>query len=438
MSKPFKLLLCLGAVLLSTVALMSCTGECPHLRKQTETVEPDCSHEGYTLNTCPDCGYTYKSDFVAPEGHRIVSETVLANCTEAGYTDYRCTADASCDYQYRAVTDEPLGHDYKTYEVIDPTCDKAGYTVYRCARCNDTYNGDFHAPIGHSFTQEHINPTTCAQTGHSTYTCRICHYSYVGDFTFYSDIFEGAYSASEQPLFCGLDVSKYQHAKDEDGAYLPLDFEDIREAGFDFVILKAGSTPRIGTDGQALGGIEPTFEADYAAAREAGLAIGAYFYTYSLTAQDTAKDAALLLEWLEGKQFDYPIYFDLEHPEIADMSRRDITDLCLSFISTLQEKRYFGALYTNNSWLMNHLQTDKVTFLFDNWYARYPDADPYVWGVDAPRHVWNAEKYGEQVGMWQYTQTGRIPAISDTTAFDFDFAYKDYPAIIKALGYNGY
>ena len=42
------------------------------------------------------------------------------------------------------------------------------------------------------------------------------------------------------------------------------------------------------------------------------------------------------------------------------------------------------------------------------------------------------------MGMWQYTQTGKIPAVSETVNFDFDYAYKDYPAIIQLLGYNGY
>jgi hypothetical protein len=40
--------------------------------------------------------------------------------------------------------------------------------------------------------------------------------------------------------------------------------------------------------------------------------------------------------------------------------------------------------------------------------------------------------------MWQYTQSGIIPEISDTTKFDFNFAYKDYPSLMKEIGYNGY
>ena len=83
----------------------------------------------------------------------------------------------------------------------------------------------------------------------------------------------------------GLDVSRWNHQIDPaSGEYLPLDWQKIKSEGFDFVIIKAGSTKS---------GIEPTFERDYAGAKAAGLCVGAYFYTYSSDAEGILKDVPL-------------------------------------------------------------------------------------------------------------------------------------------------
>ena len=72
------------------------------------------------------------------------------------------------------------------------------------------------------------------------------------------------------------------------------------------------------------------------------------------------------------------------------------------------------------------LNTSKILSLFDIWYARYPE-------TDIP--VWNEEKYGKQLSMWQYTQTGEIFGIEGY--FDMNFCYRDYPEILRRWGLNG-
>ena len=420
----FWTLLCMLAAL--TACLCACSGKCLHLRMTTRTFSPNCSEQGYILNTCQDCNYAFKSDVVAPYGHDLIASTTPPTCSTPGYTEYKC----SCGYHYVADHVAPLGHELSSI-VFSPSCDEQGRTDYSCSRCSLAYSADFVAPLGHQFETAVVTPVSCAVTGHTTFTCSACHYSYVGEFLFYSDVFSGAYTAATEPLARGIDVSSWNHTFDEQtGEYLPLDFEAVRAAGFDFVILKAGSTVRPGENGTLKGGKEVTFEADYAAAKAAGLDVGVYFYTYSTTVEGTQADARALMTYLEGKQLEYPVYFDVEDPTISTLDRRTVTELCVTFISALQQSRYFGALYTNNNWLTNHLQTDKVTFLFDVWYARYP--------LSEDAFVWNSEKYGQHMGMWQYTQEGRIPTVSETGYFDFNYAYKDYPAIMRELGYNGY
>ena len=128
-----------------------------------------------------------------------------------------------------------------------------------------------------------------------------------------------------------------------------------------------------------------------------------------------------------GKSFEYPIYFDLEDPSLVSLGKSELTKLCETFICSMQKNGYYSALYTNNNWLKNILDTARILSLFDIWYARYPL-------TDVP--VWNEEKYGKQLSMWQYTQTGEINGIEGY--FDINLCYRNYPEIIKKWGLNGF
>ena len=458
---PIRTLLC-ALLLLTCTALVACDGECPHLRMERSIVVPDCTSEGYTLNQCKDCGYEYNSNFIAPTGHALKSAPTNPSCTAQGFTVYSCescdftyTSDyvaptahvlqrtvvepscedegyttycCDCGYTYTSNVMPPLGHNLRS-ATYAPTCDACGYTEHECLRCSARWTADLTEPTGHDFEITTLNVSVQNPEGYSTFECRTCGFSY-DDALYYSEVFTGAYADQTEPLAKGVDISFWNHKTDENGAYLPLNFAAIKQEGFDFVILKAGSTPRTGADGLPKGGVDPVFEMNYAAAKAAGLDVGVYFYTYSTTVEDTKRDAELLLSWLEGKQLEYPVYFDIEQADIAaNLSREQMGELCLSFIGTLQEQRYFGAVYTNHNWLVTEHDTAKLIYLFDIWYARYPSGDgPYAWGTSS---------YGRHMGMWQYTDHGSIAAIAGT-AFDFSYAYKDYPALIKAYGYNGY
>ena len=97
------------------------------------------------------------------------------------------------------------------------------------------------------------------------------------------------------------------------------------------------------------------------------------------------------------------------------------------FIETLQANRYFCGLYVNNDWLINRLDTERVTTWFDIWYARWTLSGEPVW----------PDSFGaKRMGIWQYSSQGKIGTHEST--FDLNVAYKDYPTLIKSLGYNGY
>ena len=92
----------------------------------------------------------------------------------------------------------------------------------------------------------------------------------------------------------------------------------------------------------------------------------------------------------------------------------------------MQKKGYFCGLYVNHDWLINRLHTEKATVYFDIWYARWTLTGTPIW----------KESFGEKTGLWQYTDSGTLG--SHEGKFDLNAAYKDYPAIIKKYGLNGF
>lgn len=386
--------------------------KCPHSSFERSVISPSCTEEGRTLNKCKRCGYRYTSKITAPTGHSFKTLITQPTCTVEGKTLYYC----KCGYSYFSDITPPTEHSLERTEV-EPTCTEQGYCSYTCSECSYSFKGDICEPLGHSFTAQRVLPTA-TRAGYTQYTCE-CSYSYIGDHVYYSDILESAYTQNTVVLSKGLDVSRWNHQIDVlSGEYLPIDWQTVAREGFDFVILKAGSTKS---------GIEPTFEQDYSDAKAAGLCVGAYFYTYATSVDDIIKDARMLLQYLKGKQFEYPIYLDLEDASLSGLGKSLLSSMCIAFIEELQANGYYAGLYTNNAWLTTILDTPKIVSLIDIWYARYP-------GTDVP--VWNEEKYGKQLGMWQYTQSGRIDGIDGE--FDFNYSYKDYASIMRQWGLNGY
>lgn len=76
-------------------------------------------------------------------------------------------------------------------------------------------------------------------------------------------------------------------------------------------------------------------------------------------------------------------------------------------------------IYCSRDFYLNYLEGAKLS-AYDVWEAAYTSKDTAA--------VVN--------GIWQYTSTGGVPGITGNV--DLDVAYKDYPAIIKTAGLNGF
>ena len=62
-----------------------------------ETIQPDCTNQGYTLHTCSKCSDSYKDTYTNALGHTFSEEVIPPTTTAQGYTLHTCTV---CTYSY--------------------------------------------------------------------------------------------------------------------------------------------------------------------------------------------------------------------------------------------------------------------------------------------------------------------------------------------------
>lgn len=199
----------------------------------------------------------------------------------------------------------------------------------------------------------------------------------------------------------GIDVSEHQGV---------IDWTRVKA---DFAIIRAGY-------GREISQKDKKFDINYAGAKAAGIPCGAYWYSYAQSEEEARTEAAVCLEIIKGKQFEYPIYFDVEEQRTLKLGVDKVSAIINVFLRELEKAGYFAGLYMSAYPLKNYVN-DTTRRRYAVWVAHY--------GVSKP-------DYNGQYGMWQKSSSGRVEGINGNV--DIDECYVDYPAIIKNKGDNGY
>ena len=200
----------------------------------------------------------------------------------------------------------------------------------------------------------------------------------------------------------GIDVSIWQGYN--------IDFNKVKAAGINFVILRAGF-------GKYISQKDPTFEGNYKRAKAAGLNVGAYWYSYAQSETDARTEADVFMRAIEGKTFEMPLYFDLEEHSQFSKGAAYCSKITEIFCGTLEKAGYFAGLYISRSPLQQYINASTAK-KYALWVAEYGSKC----------------NYSGAVGMWQNTSTFRVNGTSGD--IDHDFCYVDYPKIIKNGGFN--
>lgn len=189
------------------------------------------------------------------------------------------------------------------------------------------------------------------------------------------------------------------------------DFMAVKNTGVYGVIIRAGY-------GREVSQKDRKFEEYYSAAKAVGLHIGAYWYSYADSVADAAKEATACLACIQGKQFDFPVYYDLEESSIAALGKDTCTQIAQTFCNAMEQAGYWAGVYANTNWFTNYLDHATLWPRYTVWLADYRTNYNTTLGRD----------------MHQYTSTGSVAGISGNV--DCNRCTRDFPAEIGSL-YGG-
>ena len=211
------------------------------------------------------------------------------------------------------------------------------------------------------------------------------------DFT-YSD---GYLTCTAVPALLGVDVSAHQGS---------VDWSQVAQAGMEFAMI------RLGYRGYTNGGI---YEDECAmenlnGAKNAGLQIGAYFYSQALTPEEAAEEARLCISILGGRSLDLPLVYDWEYvsteARTGDMDPDTLMACVEAFCRTVEEAGYDAMVYFNPALAESLLDLEEL-LEYPWWLAMYSDRMTFPYAVQ----------------MWQYTDSGSVPGINGDTDMNLWF-----------------
>ena len=203
-------------------------------------------------------------------------------------------------------------------------------------------------------------------------------------------------------LYRGLDLSRWNTVDN---------FEAVKAAGIDFVILKAG--------GSDMGFYKDSkFDKYYNEAKAAGLQIGAYYFVGPLFygRLSGVLDAQRFITILGDRDFSYPVFVDIETTQPS--MKEAATEAAAAFCETMENAGYFVGIYASD---------------ISGFYSRLNHAKLSKWCH------WVADYTGDtdvckDYQLRQYSNMGQIPGISNYV--DLDIAVHDFPSIMKQHGFN--
>ncbi len=212
--------------------------------------------------------------------------------------------------------------------------------------------------------------------------------------------YEGDYlTCLSAPCVRGIDVSTHQKQ---------IDWEQVKAAGFEFVMIRLGYRGSV----EGLMFEDEWAQTNYQGAKAAGLKVGGYFFSQSITPEEAREEARFAMQIIEGWELDMPLVYDWEF--IQEGYRTDVvdarllTDVSKAFCDTVKEAGYQPMIYFNPTQSRKQMFLEELTD-YGFWLAMYTDEMSYEYKVD----------------MWQYTNTGRVPGINGNVDINLYFPYTE-------------
>lgn len=189
----------------------------------------------------------------------------------------------------------------------------------------------------------------------------------------------------------GVDVSCFNGA---------VNWQLVKEQGVDFAIVRVGGrgweSGLVYKDNMAIDHI--------IGAKNAGLKVGAYFYSAAIDAAEAIQEASVVIETLGGIGLEMPVYIDMEYSSRFPAGRADTlskaqrVEIISAFAKTLENSGYNAGIYSGESLLSTSVD-HRALSRYCVWVANYTENNALP-------------TYPHDYHIWQFTDRGRISGMS--------------------------
>lgn len=186
----------------------------------------------------------------------------------------------------------------------------------------------------------------------------------------------------------GIDVSNHQG---------DIDWETVKNSGVEFVFIRIG----FGHNREAKIMEDEKFRQNLEGARNAGLKVGLYFYSYATEIWEAEEQANWIVKTLNGEKIDLPIVFDYETWKSFPTYNINIIDLnkvAKRFLDILHDNGYEGMNYSSKYYLNTIWNISE----YPTWLAHYV----------------SKTNYDKDFKAWQFSNTGEVPGINGFVDLD--------------------
>ena len=201
----------------------------------------------------------------------------------------------------------------------------------------------------------------------------------------------------------GIDVSGYQDN---------IDWKKAKDDGVKFAIIKLGTIYD-----EDENSIESTFERNYNECIKNNIPVGVYVYNYCNSIEALKRGANWVLEVLNKRALNLPVYLDMEDKTIVSEGKEALTNQCNEFAKILTNAGYKVGVYANLNWFENYLEAKEFNSNISVWVAQY----------------YKECEYEGKYDIWQYSSSGKVDGISGNV--DMNYLYNEN--IIKNTDNNG-
>lgn len=167
-----------------------------------------------------------------------------------------------------------------------------------------------------------------------------------------------------------------------------INFNKVRNTGVTCVIIRAGY-------GKDPNQEDNEFQKYYKQAKAAGLNVGAYWYSYATSVDAAKAEVRNCMKTIQGKEFDLPVFLDVEEYRQAVLPRRTLTDIISTFCDGIKSNGFESGLYSAKSMLVDSAYPDELASKYLIWMAApnnsYNELPAFV---DIHQYSWNGKVDG--------------------------------------------